>query len=112
MGQHVPDIHAPSGGGMMVASVEPNTITIRINQEAEERFRGLLAEAEACDMKAEPDCVHTGRCIVWTPGLRGSCELVSIEGCSCQRFRTWHRCPHHALVIHRLGIVIAADTAA
>ncbi len=96
----------------MVASLERDTATIRITEEAEERFRGLLAEAEACDMRAEPDDIHTDRCIVRAPGIRGSCELVSIEGCTCQRFRTWHRCPHHALVIHRLGIVIAADTAA
>ncbi len=92
----------------MVASLERDADRDRITEEAEERFRGLLAEAEACDMKAAPDDIHTDRCIVWTPGLRGSCELVSIEVCTCQRFRTWHRCPHHALVIHRLGIVIAA----
>ena len=92
----------------MVATVERDTVTIRINEEAEERFRALLAEAEAQDMRAEPDDLHKDRCIVWTPGICGCCELESIEGCTCQRFRTWRRCPHHALVIHRLGIVIAA----
>lgn len=96
----------------MAISTERDEITVRIADDAEHRFRRLLAEAEAAGMRAEPDYVHPDRCIVWTPGERGFCQLVSIDGCTCQRFRTWHRCPHHALVVHRLGIVIAIDTAA
>ncbi len=96
----------------MVASIPKDEITVRISVAAEDRFRRLLAEAEAAGMQAEPDYVHEDRCIVWTPGERGFCQLVSIGGCTCPRFRVWQRCPHHALVLHRLGIVIAVDTAA
>lgn len=96
----------------MLATITRDEITLRIHEEAAHRFQSLLAEAEAADMQAEPDSIHPDRCIVWTPGIRGHCELVSIEGCTCQRFRIWHRCPHHALVVHRLGIVVATDTAA
>lgn len=50
-----------------------DTIAIHISEEAGERFRALLAGADACGMKAEPDCVHPDCCIVWTPGIRGYC---------------------------------------
>lgn len=36
------------------------------------------------------------RLIVWEPGLRGYCDLVTPTSCTCSRFKLWDRCQHTA----------------
>ncbi len=71
----------------------------RIAEHEAERQRRLLREAEAMDLHLEPDYVHDDKFIVWAPGIEGFCDLVSVDECTCRRFRLWGRCPHHALVV-------------
>lgn len=51
------------------------------------------------DLHAIRDYVgHTTsyRLIVWEPGLRGYCDLVTPTSCTCSRFKLWDRCQHTA----------------
>lgn len=96
---------APSSPGERSMTSHPHQHTgdsdtdERIAEHEAEQQRQLLREADVMGLRLEPDYVHGDKYIVWAPGIQGFCDLVSVDECTCPRFRLWGRCPHHALVV-------------
>jgi hypothetical protein len=83
---------------MITFTITADTVETRIVEERAERHLRLVREAHRLDITVAPDDVQPGAWIARQPDIVGGCEIVTVSSCTCRRFRTWARCPHHALV--------------
>lgn len=71
-------------------------LSSRIYAEQMEIQDRLVAHARETGVWLEEEA--PGEFVARRHGVAGDCELVSRNGCTCQRYCVWHRCEHHALV--------------
>ena len=91
----------------MATTITPAT-QARIEEQERGRHARLLQRASAMRLAYDHDYVSPDGMIVWQPDQQGCCEVVEPGRCSCQEFRVWRSCPHHALLIELTGIEVAA----
>ncbi len=83
---------------MITSTPAPDTaVHQRVDEDDRYQHRRLLERASG--LLYDTDYASLAGLIVWDPAVRGRCEVVTAERCSCREWRVWRRCPHMALFV-------------